>query len=65
VRAHPIDASDDRRLGCGTYSDNERGVTVVPPRSSGANVSERLVEDPLVPERVIDGGLPLAVLPVS
>ena len=28
------------------------------------DVDQRLVEHPLVPERVIDGGLPLAVLPV-
>src|SRR6478735_8125685 len=30
----------------------------------GRDVVNRLVEDPLVPERVIDRGLPLAVLPV-
>ena len=30
----------------------------------GCDVGQRLVEDPLVPELIVDGGLPLAVLPV-
>ena len=46
------------------YPGGGRGAHGVPAPLLGCDVAQRLVEHPLVPERVIYGGLSLAVLPV-